>query len=61
MTAITTPQTATAALDTGGARAGVRVSVTPAGLIAIGALVVGILLAVPPIVRAAGRARRDAG
>jgi hypothetical protein len=51
MTALTTPQTATAALDTGSARAGARVSVTPAGLLAIGGLVAAILLAVPPIVR----------
>lgn len=35
-----------------------QVSVTPLGLIAIGALVSAILLSVPPIVRAAGDVRR---
>lgn len=35
----------------------VRVTVTPAGLLAIGGLVAAILLSVPPIIRAAGEAR----
>jgi hypothetical protein len=58
--ALATPQTAAAALDTPHAKGGVRVTVTPAGMLAIGALVAAILWSVPPIVRAAGRAHRDA-
>ena len=38
-----------------------KVSVTPAGLLAIGGLVSAILLSVPPIIRAAGKARQARG
>lgn len=51
--ALTTPQTASFRLRAGSVRARTDVSVTPAGLLAIGALVAAILLSVPPIVRAA--------
>ena len=37
-----------------------RATVDPLFMVAVGALVVGILLAIPPIIRA-GRERRDSG
>jgi len=55
---LTTPQTATTTLRAGRVRFRARVSVTPVGLVAIGGLVAAILLSVPPIIRAAGDARR---
>ena len=51
---LTEPQTARARLRAGkGFEAEAVVTVTPAGLLAIGALVAAILLSVPSIVRAA--------
>jgi len=62
---LSTVQSARAALRFGNrVSLDAEVSVTPLGLLAIGALVSAILLSVPPIVRAAGkaaRARRKAG
>ena len=54
------PQTATARLHAGRARGRLDVAISPAGLLAIGGLVGVILLGVVPIVRAAGKAKRDA-
>jgi hypothetical protein len=51
--ALATPQTATAVLPLGRRTARARLVVTPLGLVAVGALVAAILLAVPPIIRAA--------
>jgi hypothetical protein len=56
---LATPQTATARFRAGRITARAKVSVTPAGLLAIGGLVASILLAVPPIIRAAGDARHS--
>jgi hypothetical protein len=50
-------QTARARVALGRFEAEAEVTVTPAGLVAIGALVSGILLAVVPIVRAARKPR----
>ena len=58
--ALASPQAATARLRTDHANARIGVSVTPLGLLAIGGLVAAILLAVPPIIRAAGEVRRAA-
>jgi len=62
---LSTVQSARAALRFGNrVSLDAEVSVTPLGLLAIGALVSAILPSVPPIVRAAGkaaRARRKAG
>lgn len=41
-----------------GGRIAAAVRVTPVGLLAIGGLVAAILWSVPPIIRAAGEARR---
>lgn len=57
---LATPQTATAQLRAGRTAARIRVRVTPAGLLAIGGLVAAILLSIPPIIRAATHARREA-
>jgi hypothetical protein len=54
---ILAPQTATARFDAGPVHASASVSVTPAGLVAIGALVAAVLLSVPPIIRAAREGR----
>lgn len=48
-----TPQVARGRLRSGRLRADAAVSVTPAGLLAIGGLVAAILWSVPPIIRAA--------
>ena len=53
-------QTATVDMALGPARLRAAAFVTPAGLLAIGGLVAAVLLSIPPIVRAAGRARADA-
>lgn len=53
---LATPQTARTSLVGTRLRLDTEISVTPAGLLAIGALVCGILLSVPPIIRAAARA-----
>jgi ABC-type proline/glycine betaine transport system permease subunit len=37
------------------------VAVTPLGLVTVGGLVAAVLLSVPPIIRAAARARQEAG
>ena len=51
---LTEPQTARARMRAGsGFEAEASITVTPAGLLAIGGLVAAILLSVPPIVRAA--------
>lgn len=56
---LSTQQTARAALRFGNrVSLDAQVSVTPLGLLAIGGLVSAILLSVPPIVRAAGKAAR---
>ena len=56
---LATPQTARTSLSAGSKlRLETEISVTPLGLIAIGALVCGILLAVPPIVGADAAAAR---
>jgi len=62
---LSTAQSARAALRFGNrVSLDAEIKVTPLGLLAIGGLVSAILLSVPPIVRAAGkaaRARRKAG
>ncbi|MEG3181947.1 hypothetical protein [Sphingomonas sp. LT1P40] len=55
---ITSPQTAHAELDGKRVHTAADLRVTPLGLLAIGALVAGILLCVPPIIRATAKARR---
>jgi hypothetical protein len=57
---LSTPQAARARVAIGGFSADAEVAVTPAGLLAYGAFVAMILLAVVPIVRAK-RARPHAG
>src|SRR5690606_27205587 len=53
------PQTARAALRIGNrVSLDSQVNVTPLGLLAIGGLVSAILLSIPPIIRAAGKAAR---
>ena len=55
----TAPQSAAVDLRTSrGARIAAGVRVTPVGPLAIGGLVAAILWSVPPIIRAAGEARR---
>jgi hypothetical protein len=57
--ALFTPQTAAARVRVGRAAASARASITPAGLLAAGALTVGILLSIAPIIRAArGRSKK---
>jgi hypothetical protein len=55
------PQTARFRARAGRFEVDTGVQVTPLGLLAIGGLVSAILLSVPPIVRAAGNARRPRG
>lgn len=55
-------QTASASIAYGRLRMAADLRMTPLGLLAVGALVSGILLSVPPIIRAAAAAqagRRD--
>ncbi|WP_442680375.1 hypothetical protein ACSBM8_04045 [Sphingomonas sp. ASY06-1R] len=54
---LTEPQTARARMSAGRFEAEASLTMTPAGLLAIGGLVAAILLSIPPIVRAA-RGRR---
>jgi hypothetical protein len=58
---LATRQTARARLRAGRTRLAASVTITPAGLLAIGGLVAAILLSVPPIIRAAAQARNTAG
>ena len=48
-----------AALEARWGKAELRAAVDPLFMLAVGTLVVGVLLAIPPIIRA-GRVRRDA-
>ena len=57
---LATQQIASAEMHIGRVRLQAHVSVSPAGLLAIGGLVAAVLLSIPPIVRAAGQARADA-
>jgi hypothetical protein len=58
---LSAPQTARAVLRFGNrVSLDTQVNVTPLGFLAIGGLVSAILLSVPPIVRAAGKASRRA-
>jgi hypothetical protein len=59
LSSLSAPQTARAALRFGNrVSLDSQINVTPLGLLAIGGLVSAILLSIPPIIRAAGKAAR---
>jgi hypothetical protein len=51
------PNEALAVFQSGRLSSGIKIQTTPAGLLAVGALVTGILLSIPPIIKTAKRNR----